>query len=113
MSDGSKQTFSPVFRSNRPALLISFFVSFLWLAFVFNGVIDRIEFLQVKVLVGFFVPTFATVAILYRSSLFRDDRRWVRVIRLFLYGVALLICAFMLLSAIAVFLFAVGAISPN
>lgn len=114
MSDTPSQTSSPTSQSYRPALLIGFFVCFLWLVLVFNGVLDRLELpSEIKVVVGFFLPTLAVVAILYRSSLFRESRRWVRVIRLFLFGVALLISAFVLLAAAALFLFAVGAISPN
>jgi hypothetical protein len=114
MSDIPSQASSPVSQSYRPALLIGFLVCFLWLVLVFNGVFDRLELpLEIEIVVGFFFPTLVTVAILHRSSLFRESRRSVRVIRLFLYGVALLISALALLTAAVLFLFAVGAISPN
>ena len=114
MSDAPSETSSPASRSYRPALLISFFVCFLWLVLVFNGVFDRVALpLEVRILVGSFVPILVAVAILYRSGLFRERRSWDRMIRLFFFGVALLILAFILLTAAALLLFSIAGVIPN
>ena len=114
MSDSPSQTSSATSRSYRPALLVAFFACFLWLVLVFNGVFDRLALpLEVRILIGLFVPILVAVAILYRSGLFRERRRWDRMIRLFLFGAALLFFAFVLLSVAALFLFSIGGVIPN
>jgi hypothetical protein len=68
---------------------------------------------EVRFLFGHLIPILAAMAILYPTDLFRGRRPMLRVGILLLFSFAVLACAFVLLGAFAVFLFAVGAVSPE
>ena len=67
---------------------------------------------EVRFFVGF-IPLLAAMAILYPSDIVREHRPSLRIGILFLFSVALMICAFVLLAAFAVLLFAIGAVPPE
>src|SRR5690349_12209080 len=96
-------------KSYRAAALVAFLVCFSWLVMVFSGVFDRLALpSQAQIPTASLIPILAAVAILYRSSLFRENRHWVRLVRLILFGTALFLSAVALLAAVTLILFAVG-----
>jgi hypothetical protein len=60
-----------------------------------------------------FIPLLAAMVILYPSDAFRKHKPRLRIGILFLFSVLLMFCAFALLAAFGVFLFAIGAVSPE
>ena len=100
--------------SYRPALALAFLACFLSLLVVSSGWFEQLQLLmEVRVIVGIFIPVLAATAILYPSVLFRDRRPAFRMGTLIAFGFVLLILAFALLAAFGLLLVVFGIISPE
>jgi len=99
--------------AHRPRVFLAFLLCFVWQIFSAVG-LSRWMHLpsEVRFFVEF-IPLLAVMGILYPSDAFRKRRPALRICILFLFSVALMISAVALLAAFAVFLFAIGAISPE
>jgi hypothetical protein len=107
-------TSKPALPAHRPRVFLAFLACFVWLVISTTGVLDWIPLpSDMRLLLGLFIPILSAMAILYPSDLFRKPQPSLRIGFLFLFSVVVLFCAFMLMSAFAVFLFAIGAVSPD
>ncbi|HEU5124854.1 MAG TPA: hypothetical protein VFW05_12410 [Verrucomicrobiae bacterium] len=103
---------SETFPAHRPRVFLAFLLCFVW------QIVSAVWLwrLHLRSELGFFVgfiPLLAAMAILYPSDAFRKHRPPLRIGILFLFSVVLMICAFALMSAFGLFLFAIGAVSPE
>lgn len=105
----SSETFPP----NRPRVFLAFLLCFVWQIILVDWLSQWLHsFSEMRFFIGF-IPLLAAMAILYPSDAFRKYRPPFRIGMLFLFSVVLMICAFALLAASAVLLFAIGAVSPE
>jgi hypothetical protein len=94
-------------------VLLAFLLCFVWQVVSAVGLSRWLHLpSEVRSFVGF-IPLLGAMAILYPSDVFRKHRPPLRIGILFLFSVVLMICSFALLAAFAVFLFAIGAVSPE
>jgi hypothetical protein len=104
---------SQTYPAQRPRIFLAFLSCFVW-HIVSAEWLSR--WLQLPSEVWFFIgfiPLLGAMAILYPSDVFRKHRPSLRVGILFLFSVVLMVCSFALLAASVVFLFAIGAVSPE
>jgi len=103
---------SETFPAHRPRVFLAFLLCFVWqiVSMLWLSWLHLPS--EVRFFVGF-IPLLAAMAILYPSDAFRKHRPSLRIGILFLFSVVLTICAVALLTACALFLFAVGAVSPE
>src|ERR1700743_980589 len=101
------------FPAHRPRVFLAFLTCFVWqvVSAIWLSRWSHLPF-EAQFFVGF-IPLLGAMAILYPSDAFRKHRPSLRIGILFLFSVVLMICTFALLAMFALFLFAIGVISPE
>jgi hypothetical protein len=113
--EGSRKTNriteSPPTDSFRPWKAVAFLFCFLWDC-IAGWLIDHFSLPDMAFGIGTLVQPFAIVAFLYRTDLFRELPPGARVLRLFGLGFGLMLLAILLLFAVALNPFGMGAAGP-